>query len=143
MMIRKPQPGTLLPGGWMLTGDKGYVDDDGWFYFVDRKVNMIKRSGENISSTEIENILMGHPKIAEAAVIGVPDPIRDQAVKAFIVVKEGENLGGEEILAYCRDHMAKFKVPSFIEIRTSFPKPAPIKSKRSCLDKQSAFKQTD
>ena len=127
----------------MLTGDKGYVDDDGWFYFVDRKVNMIKRSGENISSTEIENILMGHPKIAEAAVIGVPDPIRDQAVKAFIVVKEGENLGGEEILAYCRDHMAKFKVPSFIEIRTSFPKPAPIKSKRSCLDKQSAFKQTD
>ena len=113
---------TISPDGWMHTGDKGYVDESGLFYFVDRKVNMIKRSGENISSTEIENILVCHPKIAEAAVIGVPDEMRDEAVKAFIIFKEGESLTEQEILDYCCEHMAKFKVPSFIEVRTSFPR---------------------
>lgn len=123
----------LQPDGWMLTGDKGYADESGWFYFVDRKVNMIKRSGENISSTEIENILICHPKIAEAAVIGVPDPIRDQAVKAFITVKEGEKLSVGEVLAYCREHMAKFKVPSLIEIKTSLPKTCTYKIQKKLL----------
>ncbi|MBL4954741.1 crotonobetaine/carnitine-CoA ligase [Neobacillus sp. YIM B02564] len=119
--------------GWLHTGDKGYVDESGWFYFVDRKVNMIKRSGENISTSEIENILMSHPKIEEAAVIGVPDPIRDQAVKAFIVFKEGEELSQEEILAYCHCHMAKFKVPSFIEIRKSLPRTCTYKVQKKLL----------
>lgn len=124
----------LKPGGWLHTGDKGFVDESGWFYFVDRKVNMIKRSGENISTTEIENILMGHPKIAEAAVIGVPDPISDQAVKAFIIFKDGEELLTEEILEYCRGHMAEFKVPSFIEIRTSFPRTCTGKIQKKLLE---------
>lgn len=124
---------TLKPGGWMHTGDKGYVDESGWFYFVDRKVNMIKRSGENISTTEIENILMCHPKIAEAAVIGVPDPIHDQAVKAFIIFKDGEELSTEEILEYCRGRMANFKVPSFVEIRTSFPRTCTYKIQKKLL----------
>lgn len=125
---------TLDPGGWMHTGDKGYVDESGWYYFVDRKVNMIKRSGENVSATEIENILMCHPKIAEAAVIGVPDLIRDQAVKAFIILKDGEELSTEEILTYCRSRMAKFKVPSFIEIRTSFPRTSTYKVQKKFLE---------
>lgn len=125
---------TLKPGGWLHTGDKGYVDESGWFYFVDRKVNMIKRSGENISTTEIENILMCHPKIAEAAVIGVPDPIRDQAVKAFIILKDGEALSTEEILEYCRGRMAEFKVPSFIEIRTCFPRTCTCKVQKKLLE---------
>lgn len=124
---------TLNSEGWMHTGDKGYVDESGWFYFVDRKVNMIKRAGENISTTEIENILVCHPKIAEAAVIGVPDPIRDQAVKAFIMFKEDEELSTEEILEYCRGRMAKFKVPSIIEIRTSFPRTCTYKIQKKLL----------
>lgn len=124
---------TLKPGGWLHTGDKGYVDESGWFYFVDRKANMIKRAGENISTTEIENILMCHPKIAEAAVIGVPDPIRDQAVKAFIVFKNDEELSTEEILEYCSGRMATFKVPSFIEIRTSFPRTCTYKVQKKLL----------
>lgn len=124
---------TLNAEGWLHTGDKGYVDEDGWFYFVDRKVNMIKRSGENISTTEIENILMGHPKIAEAAVIGVPDPIRDEAVKAFVIVKDGKKLSEEEILEYCRTHMAEFKVPSFIEIKTCFPRTCTYKVQKKLL----------
>lgn len=124
---------TIKPDGWLHTGDKGYTDESGWFYFVDRKVNMIKRSGENISTTEIENILMCHPKIDEAAVIGVPDPIRDQAVKAFILFKNGEELNPEEILEYCRVHMAEFKLPSFIEIRTSFPRTCTGKIQKKLL----------
>lgn len=125
---------TLKPGGWLHTGDKGYVDESGWFFFVDRKVNMIKRSGENISTTEIENILMCHPKIAEAAVIGVPDPIRDQAVKAFIIFKDGEKLSTEEILEYCSCHMAEFKVPSIIEIRECFPRTCTYKIQKKLLN---------
>lgn len=124
---------TIDAGGWLHTGDKGYVDEEGWFYFVDRKINMIKRSGENISTTEIEKILMCHPKIAEAAVIGVPDSIRDQAVKAFLVFAAGEFLTIEEILEYCRGHMAKFKVPSFIEIRTLLPKTCTHKIQKKLL----------
>lgn len=126
----------LKPGGWLYTGDKGYVDESGWFYFVDRKVNMIKRAGENISTTEIENILMCHPKIEEAAVIGVPDPIRDQAVKAFIIFKDGEELSMEEILDYCKGRLATFKVPSFIETRTSFPRTCTYKIQKNCWNKK-------
>lgn len=126
--------------GWLHTGDKGYVDEFGWFYFVDRKVNMIKRAGENISTTEIENILMCHPKIAEAAVIGVPDPIRDQAVKAYVIFKDNEKLSTEEILEYCKKHMAEFKVPSFIEVRHSFPRTCTYKVQKKLLEeKESAF----
>lgn len=125
---------TLKPGGWFHTGDKGYIDEFGWYYFVDRKVNMIKRSGENISTTEIENILMCHPKIAEAAVIGVPDPIRDQAVKAFIIFKDGEELSTDEILEYCKSRMAEFKVPSYIEIRKSFPRTCTYKVQKKLLE---------
>ena len=75
--------------GRFLTGDKGYRDESGWFYFVDRKSNMIKRAGENISASEVEDVLLDHPDVAEAAVIGVDDPVRDQAVKAFVVLEEG------------------------------------------------------
>lgn len=124
---------TLDKEGWMRTGDKGYVDENGWFYFVDRKVNMIKRAGENISTTEIENILACHPKIAEAAVIGVPDPIRDQAVKAFVMLKDGEEISKEEIICYCQKRMASFKVPSIIEFRKSFPRTCTYKIQKKLL----------
>lgn len=119
--------------GWMHTGDKGYQDESGWFYFFDRKVNLIKRSGENISSTELENILVTHPKIAEAAVIGVPDPIRDQAVKAFVLPVNGETISEEEILDFCSTHMAAFKVPSYIEIREDFPRTCSMKIEKKLL----------
>lgn len=119
--------------GWMRTGDKGYQDESGWFYFVDRKVNMIKRSGENISATEIESVLVQHPAIAEAAVIGVPDPIRDQAVKAFVLPKEGATLTETDVLEYCRKHLATFKVPSYIEIRKDFPRTCSMKIEKKLL----------
>lgn len=124
---------TFTDDGWLKTGDKGYMDEDGWFFFVDRKVNMIKRAGENISTTEIENVLVDHPDIAEAAVIGVPDPIRDQAVKAFVLPRAGAELTVADVLAYCEEHMAGFKVPSYVEIVKSFPRTCSMKIEKKAL----------
>ena len=104
---------TFSADGWLKTGDQGYQDDNGWFYFVDRKSNMVKRAGENISTSEIEKILEEHPLCAEAAVIGVEDPIRDMALKAFVLPVKGAELTPEVVEEYCREHMASFKVPSF------------------------------
>ena len=79
--------------GWVFTGDMGYLDNDGFLFFAGRKKDIIRRSGENIAAAEVENCLMGHPGIAEAAAIPVPDPVRDEEVKAYIVLKEGGNAG--------------------------------------------------
>lgn len=124
---------TFSADGWLKTGDQGYQDDNGWFYFVDRKVNMIKRSGENISTTELEEILEQHPAIAESAVIGVPDPIRDQAIKAFVRFAPGESMTLAEVEQYCKDHMASFKVPTFYEVVEDFPRTCSMKIEKKLL----------
>lgn len=111
----------LSETGWFRTGDKGYLDADGWLYFVDRDSNMIKRSGENISSIEVENVLTSHPEICEAAVIGVPDQLRGQIVKAIVHLAEGSRLTKEDILDYCSGRLAEFKHPAVIEIREDLP----------------------
>ncbi|HBO24213.1 MAG TPA: crotonobetaine/carnitine-CoA ligase [Providencia sp.] len=107
---------------WLHTGDFAYQDDDGFFYFVDRSCNMIKRGGENVSCSEIENIIASHPAIVDVAVIGVADDIRDEAIKAFIVLEEGAILTEEEFFAFCEKQMAKFKVPSWVEVRQDLPR---------------------
>ncbi|MDR3845749.1 MAG: crotonobetaine/carnitine-CoA ligase [Eggerthellaceae bacterium] len=124
---------TFSVDGWLKTGDQGYQDDNGWFYFVDRKVNMVKRSGENISTTELEEILEQHLAIAEAAVIGVPDPIRDQAIKAFVRFAPGESMTLAEVEQYCKDHMASFKVPTFYEVVEDFPRTCSMKIEKKLL----------
>lgn len=124
---------TFSADGWLKTGDQGYQDDNGWFYFVDRKVNMVKRSGENISTTELEEILEQHPAIAEAAVIGVPDLIRDQAIKAFVRFAPGESMTLAEVEQYCKDHMASFKVPTFYEVVEDFPRTCSMKIEKKLL----------
>lgn len=124
---------TFSADGWLKTGDQGYQDDNGWFYFVDRKVNMVKRSGENISTSELEEILEQHPAIAEAAVIGVPDPIRDQAIKAFVRFAPGESMTLAEVEQYCKDHMASFKVPTFYEVVEDFPRTCSMKIEKKLL----------
>lgn len=108
--------------GWMHTGDFAYQDEDGFFYFVDRSSNMVKRGGENVSCSEIENIIASHPVIADVAVIGVMDAIRDEAIKAFIVLEEGATLTQEEFFAFCETKMAKFKVPLLVEVRQGLPR---------------------
>ena len=112
-----------LRDGMLLTGDKGYRDEGGWFYFVDRKSNMIKRAGENISASEVEDVLLEHPAVEEAAVIGVDDPIRDQAVKAFVKLSDGfDESALDDIVAHCRHNLADFKVPTIIETVDDFPR---------------------
>ena len=110
-----------LAGGWLHTGDNGMIDEAGYLHFIDREKDMIKRAGENVSALEVETILTAHPRILEAAVIGVPDPIREEAVKAYIVV-DGEAPTDDEIREHCAVWLAKFKIPTEIEVIDSLPK---------------------
>ncbi|MGD9990193.1 AMP-binding protein [Pseudonocardia sp.] len=111
-----------LVDGWLHTGDNAYVDDKGYFYFFDRGKDMIKRAGENVSTVEVESVLLDHPEIVEAAVIGVVDPIRDEAVKAFVALAAGSTLTVEAIQEHCAGRLAKFKVPTIVDIRDELPK---------------------
>ena len=119
--------------GWLHSGDRGYLDADGYLYFVDRWGNMIKRSGENVSSLEVECVLTSPPQIADAAVVGVPDPIRDEAVKAIVQPVAGEILTAQEVMDYCAARLAKFKVPTIVEFVTEFPRTATGKIKKQML----------
>lgn len=122
-----------LRDGWLHTGDNGRFDEAGYLYFVDRKKDVIKRAGENVSATEVETVLVGHPAVAAAAVIGVPDTIRDEAVMAFIVPAEGLELSAEEISAYCTERLARFKVPTIIEFRDALPQTSVGKIEKKAL----------
>lgn len=123
----------LLPGGWLRTHDLGYRDADGWFYYVGRDRDVIKRSGENISTAEVEQVLTAHPQIAEAAVIGVPDPIRDEAVKAFVRRVPGSHLTVQEVVDYCRHELIEFKVPGQVEFVDDFPRTPSMKIEKRLL----------
>jgi crotonobetaine/carnitine-CoA ligase len=123
----------LGPDGWLRTHDEGYCDADGWFYFVDRAVNVIKRAGENVSATEVECVLTSHPLIAEAAVVGVPDPVRDKAVKAYVRLQPGAQLAAPDIVAYCRGLLAPYKVPEFVDFVEDFPRTASLKIEKRLL----------
>jgi len=107
--------------GWLWTGDNGRFDEHGHLHFFDRRKDMIKRAGENISALEVESILAAHPDVLEAAVIGVPDHIREEAVKAFVVARPGSRLDEAAITAHCAGHLASFKVPTEVEFRDELP----------------------
>jgi crotonobetaine/carnitine-CoA ligase len=131
-----------LAGGWLHTGDNGRFDEQGYLYFVDRKKDVIKRAGENISATEVEGVLADHPGIALAAVIGVPDAIRDEAVMAFIVMAAGSTLTAEDVSAYCLDRLARFKVPTIIEFRDVLPQTSIGKIEKKQLRAEVAERMT-
>jgi crotonobetaine/carnitine-CoA ligase len=108
--------------GWLYTGDQGWMDADGYFFFTDRKKDVIRRRGENVSSIEVENVINAHEKVLESAVIGVPSELYDDDVKAYVMLKPGETLDPLELVKWCKDRLAYFKVPRYIEFRTAFPK---------------------
>ncbi len=112
----------MLRNGWLHTGDIAKMDEDGFFYIVDRKKDMIKTKGENVYPREVEEALFRHPKIKEAVVAGVPESFSVEVIKAYVVLKEGEQATAEEIIEFCRGDLAKFKVPKFIEFRKELPK---------------------
>ena len=107
--------------GWFYTGDIGYMDDEGYLFIVDRKKDMIIAGGYNIYPRDIDEVLYGHPKIQEACAIGPPDPYRGETVKAFIVPKPGETLTEEEVIAYCKEKLAAYKVPRQVEFMEDLP----------------------
>lgn len=111
-------------GGWLHTRDLGWFDDSGNLNFQGRLGDMIKRAGENISVQEVEDALIGHPAVKDVAVIGIPDPVRDQAVKAFIVLRDDHQATAEQIREFSRNRLAYFKVPEFITFVPELPRNA-------------------
>lgn len=112
---------SVFKNGWLKTGDVGYVDDDGYFYFVDRASNLIKVAGENVSSEEVRACINSHPKVADSAVIGIKDSLDECAIKAFVLPK-GARLSASEILEHCKSRLAKFKVPKIILLVSDLPR---------------------
>ncbi|MFQ5859883.1 MAG: long-chain fatty acid--CoA ligase, partial [Anaerolineae bacterium] len=112
-----------LREGWLYTGDIAVMDEDGYFKIVDRKKDMILGAGGyNIYPREIEDVLYEHPKVLEVAAAGVPVPGKGERVKAYVVLKEGETATEEEIITFCRENLAPYKVPKFVEFRADLPK---------------------
>ncbi|WP_135449556.1 AMP-binding protein, partial [Planococcus citreus] len=125
--------------GWLLTGDLGYMDEEGQFFIVDRKKDMIIAGGFNIYPREIEEVLYEHEAIQECVVAGIPDPYRGETVKAYIVLKEGYTVTEEQLDKHCREHLAAFKVPRIYEFRKELPKTAVGKIlRRSLVDEEIA-----
>ncbi|MEK6268534.1 MAG: AMP-binding protein [Planococcus sp. (in: firmicutes)] len=129
--------------GWLLTGDLGYMDDEGHFFIVDRKKDMIIAGGFNIYPREIEEVLYEHEAVQECVVAGIPDPYRGETVKAYIVLKEGYTVTEEELNAYCREQLASFKVPRVYEFRKELPKTAIGKILRRSLVDEEVAKQNE
>jgi long-chain acyl-CoA synthetase len=122
-----------LRDGWLHTGDIGQMHRDGYFRIIDRLKDLIIRSGMKIYPAEVEAVLLEHPKILEALVIGIPDEVRGELVKAFVVPRPETLVSEEEILNFCRENLAKYKVPSSVEIRTGLRKSAVGKPLRRAL----------
>jgi len=113
-----------LRNGWLHTGDIGYADEDGYLYITDRKKDLIIRGGENVYPKEIENVLHKHPQVLEAGVIGIPDPVYGEAVKAFVVLKTAGAATEEQLMDFCREHLPAYKRPKAIRLMDSLPKSA-------------------
>jgi long-chain acyl-CoA synthetase len=111
-----------IKNGWFYTGDVAHRDEDGYYFIVDRKKDMIIRGGFNVYPREIEEVLYMHPAVLEAAVIGVPHPSHGEEVKAVLAVKASEQVSEEQIIAYCKQHLAAYKYPRIVEFRESLPK---------------------
>ncbi|MEW6112858.1 MAG: AMP-binding protein, partial [Thermodesulfobacteriota bacterium] len=130
-----------IKDGWLYSGDVGKMDENGWFYVVDRKKDLIIASGYKVWPRDVEDVLYQHPAVREAAVVGVPDAYRGETVKAFVALKQGQenSVTPEEIIAFCKDRMAAYKYPRQVEIVAEIPKTLTGKFLRRALrDKELA-----
>lgn len=136
ILVRARQPHTMMEGyyndpqatahamrgGWFHTGDNGRRDADGWYYFVDRKKDAIRRRGENISSFELESVASQHPAVLESAAVAVPSELGEDDVKLFVVLRPGQSVSHDELWAFCEQRMPAFWVPRYIEFIGSMPR---------------------
>jgi long-chain acyl-CoA synthetase len=121
--LNKPEEtANMIRDGWCFTGDIGKMDEDGYFYIVDRKKDMIISGGFNIYPRDIDEVFYEHPKVQEACSIGIPDPKRGENVKVFVVLKEGQTATQEELIEFCKTKLATYKLPTEIEFRKELPK---------------------
>ncbi|HAA90010.1 MAG: O-succinylbenzoate--CoA ligase [Thermoanaerobacterales bacterium 50_218] len=111
-----------MRGGWFHTGDLAYVDEDGYYYIVDRKKDMINKGGCKVYPREVEEVLFKHPAVLEVAVVGVTDPLRGEEVKAYVVPRPGIEVSVRELKNYCKENLASYKVPRYIEFVSALPK---------------------
>jgi long-chain acyl-CoA synthetase len=123
----------FTPDGWFKTGDIVRMDEDGYVYIVDRKKDMINVAGEKVYPRDVEEVLHRHPAVADAVVVGVPDPDRGEVVKAFIALRPGQQLSAEEVVEYLKPQLASYKVPRFVEFVDSIPRSASGKALRRLL----------
>lgn len=138
---RPEETAAAIRDGWFLTGDIATIDEEGYFRIVDRKKDMIISGGFNIYPREVDEILFTHPKIKEACAIGIPDQHSGERIKAYVVLKEGQTASAEEIIEYCRERLARYKVPKFIEFVEELPKSAVGKILRKELRRMDAIKK--
>ena len=122
-----------LRDGWLYTGDLGWLDDDGFLYFVDRKKDIIRRRGENISSQEVENVIKANPNVLDCAVVAVPSELGEDEVKAYVTPREGATIDPEQVVYWCAEHLAYFKVPRYWEVRDELPRTPSLRVRKDVL----------
>ena len=122
-----------LRDGWLFTGDLGWMDDDGFLYYVDRKKDIIRRRGENISSQEVENVIKSHPSVLDCAVIAVPSELGEDEVKAYVARRPESGLQPEEVVRWCAENLAYFKVPRYLEMRDELPRTPSLRVRKDLL----------
>ena len=122
-----------MRNGWLYTGDLGWIDDDNFLYFVDRKKDIIRRRGENISSQEVENVIKRNPNVLDCAVLAVPSELGEDEVKAYVTPRDGVVLEPEAIVYWCAEHLAYFKVPRYLEIRNELPRTPSLRVRKDVL----------
>jgi long-chain acyl-CoA synthetase len=130
---RPDDTAAVIRDGWYHTGDLGRMDDDGYVYIVDRKTDLILVGGLNVYPSEVERVLSTHPGVAEAAVVGVPDTLRGEAVSALVIPRDGQVVATAELLQWCRQRLAAYKVPRSIRLVTELPRTVTGKVLKSAL----------
>ncbi|MFO7312503.1 MAG: AMP-binding protein, partial [Bacillota bacterium] len=128
----------ITPDGWFKTGDLVRMDEDGYVYIVDRLKDMINVAGEKVYPREVEEVLHAHPDVADAAVVGIPHPDKGEVPKAFVVRKPGAGVSAGDLIAYCRERLARYKVPAEVEFVEEIPRSASGKTLRRQLRVESA-----
>ncbi len=111
-----------LRNGWLYTGDVARMDESGYLYVVDRKKDLINAAGYKVYPREVEEVLYQHPEVVEAVAVGVPDEYRGETVKAFVVRRPGSAVTEDELISYCKENLAPYKVPKLVEFREELPK---------------------
>jgi len=136
--LNKPEAtAEVLVEGWFRTGDLASRDERGFYYFIGRKKDIIRRSGENVAAAEIEDVIRSHPKVQDVAVIPVPDELRGEEIKAYVLPADGETIPPEEIVRHCAERLAKYKVPRYIEYRdTDFERTPSLRVRKELLKAQ-------